>query len=758
MITHHPSLHRASRSALAACTLLAALGSVHAATYTWNPAVTSGINNWSDGGNWVGSAAPVSASDTTLFFGGTASAAGTQFFNNIANPFQLNSLILSAPSTVGAPQPAISGSPLAFVNNGTTGPSILQNGNLQFNFTSSIVVGSGVTLTLGGTSSGQAQLNGQISGAGSLLINASATNTWVLGTANTLTGGVTLSSGRLALLNNSALGTGTFTINGGQLRSSTTAGSNRVLNNVVNIGGNFTLGQSTTTSVSFSNSTTLLGSGTSRTITLSGATASTVTGTFSGPIDDGGNANGLTISGTGMLEFAGAAANTYTGLTTINGAGSTLVLNKTGANAIAGNVTVTSGTLRLAQSNQIADTAAVTANGTFDLAGRSETIGTLGGSGLVTSSTTGASVLTVGTGSASQNTFFTGTIQDGSGVVSLVKQGADSIILGGANTYSGGTTLNSGQIVVDNNLAFGTGKVTLNGGILRTRDIETASRTIANNVDIAGNVQFGTANTQSTLTITGTTALVGSGTSRTISASGAGSMTPVIFAGAITDNGNDNGVTILGSAAGVKVVFAGNNTYTGDTVVSAGTLIIDGSTHASSAVIVQSGATVGGAGVINGSLTVQDGGTVAPGASPETLEVGGAFNLESGGTIVMELTGATPGAGGYDQLIVSGAITLAGDLDVSLTFAPAEGSNFFLIDNLSGQAISGTFAGLSNGATFLVGGQLFQISYFGDSSTNSFTGGNDVVIQAIPEPSVAGLIALGALAFGTLRRKHRANR
>ena len=50
-----------------------------------------------------------------------------------------------------------------------------------------------------------------------------------------------------------------------------------------------------------------------------------------------------------------------------------------------------------------------------------------------------------------------------------------------------------------------------------------------------------------------------------------------------------------------------------------------------------------------------------------------------------------------------------------------------------------------------VDGQQFEVSYFGDTTANTFTGGNDVVLMAIPEPRTALLGALGVLAL--LRRR-----
>jgi autotransporter-associated beta strand protein len=87
---------------------------------------------------------------------------------------------------------------------------------------------------------------------------------------------------------------------------------------------------------------------------------------------------GLTKNGIGTLTLDGAAANSYTGLTTVSGG--SLKLNKSaGVAAIAGGTRMnTGGTLLLGAANQIADGSAMELNGgTFDSGGFSETVGTL---------------------------------------------------------------------------------------------------------------------------------------------------------------------------------------------------------------------------------------------------------------------------------------------------------------------------------------------------------------------------------------------
>lgn len=68
----------------------------------------------------------------------------------------------------------------------------------------------------------------------------------------------------------------------------------------------------------------------------------------------------------------------------------------------------------------------------------------------------------------------TGIVGDGSaGNHKLIKAGEGTLRLANANTYTGGTTISAGSVVVTNSNALGTGAVTLNGGDLDLRaDVE----------------------------------------------------------------------------------------------------------------------------------------------------------------------------------------------------------------------------------------------------------------------------------------------
>ena len=118
------------------------------------------------------------------------------------------------------------------------------------------------------------------------------------------------------------------------------------------------------------------------------------------------------------------------------------------------------------------------AGATFDLAGFSDTIGSLAGAGSVTSSAAGAVTLTSGGNNTS--TAFSGVIQNGSGTVALTKAGTGTLTLSGATLTVGDLTISAGTITAPSTNSFtvagnwtnnagpaalvaGTGTVTLNG-------------------------------------------------------------------------------------------------------------------------------------------------------------------------------------------------------------------------------------------------------------------------------------------------------
>ena len=174
--------------------------------------------------------------------------------------------------------------------------------------------------------------------------------------------------------------------------------------------------------------------------------------------NSGTNSYAGTISGTGTvavttggLTLSGTAANTYTGVTTVNDG--TLTLAKTaGLNAVAGNLTIGDGSgaassaiVQLTNANQIAYTAAVTllADGRLNLNNQNETVGSVASASSAANIKLGSGTLT--TGGSNASTTFAGTI---AGTGALTKTGTGNLTLSGANTYTGTTTVSSGTLTL----------------------------------------------------------------------------------------------------------------------------------------------------------------------------------------------------------------------------------------------------------------------------------------------------------------------
>jgi autotransporter-associated beta strand protein len=164
-----------------------------------------------------------------------------------------------------------------------------------------------------------------ISGSGALTKIGSGSLT--LDTANTYSGGTTLSVGTLVAGHDSALGTDTLRLAGGTLAASGT----RSLGNAVTLSAASTVGGSSP--LTFTGAWTLAGN---HNLTVNNSATTTI----AGAIGESGGPRVLIKDGSGTLELTGA--NTYTGGTLIAG-GTVRINNATGSAFGTGGVTIASG-------------------------------------------------------------------------------------------------------------------------------------------------------------------------------------------------------------------------------------------------------------------------------------------------------------------------------------------------------------------------------------------------------------------------------
>jgi fibronectin-binding autotransporter adhesin len=325
--------------------------------------------------------------------------------------------------------------------------------------TSAVVLGNAAAstptlLTLGGNNASTTYSGtiGDLSLANSAAVgalNKIGTGNVTLSGNNTFTGGITVNGGSITLGSATALGTGNLTINGA---GTANFASFVPTNNVALNGGTLALTG---------------GGGASGTITL----ANSAGNTFSL------NGNYAVLSG----QVTGPGGFTVAG---INAPG--LALSNP-ANDFQGNITVNNGAyLRLDASNVVPSIDSILLNGSLKLSDAGATtnmIAGLSGIGMVFqgNGTSGGNTLVIGAGGVSST--FNGTL-GGNGQnnnFSLVKTGSGVLTLTAANSYSGGTSVNGGMLVLGNDASLGTGSVTLNGGSLKR---DNALSTVANNLTL----------------------------------------------------------------------------------------------------------------------------------------------------------------------------------------------------------------------------------------------------------------------------------
>ena len=195
----------------------------------------------------------------------------------------------------------------------------------------------------------------------------------------------------------------------------------------------------------------------------------------------------------------------------------------------------------------------------------------------------------------------------------------------------------------------------------------------------------------------------------------------------------------------VQVSGGAHATFFGDLVQNGTMQVAKVGSTSSTAVIL--GSFSGANGFVGGG-DVFALGDLRPGNSPASVLYDGNLFLGAGTDTFIELGGLT--VGDFDQMIVTGDLTVAGNLFVSLLGGYSLGPNqAYLIGDVGG-LLDGQFDGLGEGDMVgNFGGRDLFITYAAGN-------GNDIgLYTAIPEPTSLALLLASVIGIGSLLRKRR---
>jgi autotransporter-associated beta strand protein len=529
------------------------------------------------------------------------------------------------------------------------------------------------SVTINNVIAGTSQLWGE--GGGSIILNG----------ANTYSGGFNIDGGGgVSFGNNTAFGSGTISWAVAGFIQPAVAGTTYNIANPMTHGALIETFSGNTGGVTFSGNWTLPSTGTttleniSGTITVSGIiscaaaltinhastgwsftgantytgnttiTAGTLTIGNPGSLGSGAYAGAISIASGATFTYASSTAQTLSGV--ISGAGALIVNNSaavltlSGADTYTGATTIQSGTLQLNRAGgPLPSTATLIFGGSgtagiLDMDGRNQTVASLAVASGATaanqiienSSNTGNSTLTVSGGGT-----FNGILKQGPGsdLLALTVSG-NTLTLGGANTYTGSTTINSGATLTIGSagqLGGGSyaGSIADNGAFVYS---SSAAQTLSAVISGTG-----------TLTQNGSGALTLSGTGNT-------------YSGITTINGGYLYIArdlSLGAAPGSAVA---NQVTLNCTAASAGLRwSASGQTLAATRGIYLNSGNIGGIGVTTGQSDTIAG----PISGPGNFKSGFTYNTCLGTNVLTGLstyTGTTTIAGGRLMLGISGAL------------------------------------------------------------------------------------------------------
>lgn len=661
---------------------------------------------------------------------------------------------------------------------------------------------SGETLTLSDSlvagGSGNVTISSAITGAATL--TRSGTGTLTLTGVNSFTGATTITGGTLALNSEAGLGVAPalfaadhLTLDGATATLNATASFaiDDATRGITLGGGGGSFGVDPTVTLTIANA--IAGSGTlgkvgAGTLVLTAANSFTGLATVSGGILELNSAGGNAIAGDGVAGTTDIQVNT----------GATLRLGAADQIADDGSVFLNGGTWNLNGHNEtIRNLTATVATTVPSLTLGSGNVLTLNridwdnypGSN-TTSNLTGGTLRFVADG-ATQPIFETNYV-GGVNITSTVQIDATSLTFR-ATTFStsvSGQVTGAGMLVYDHtggagglNLTNGTNNYT--GGTRWTSGSGVNGAWNILTVTASGALGSGTVSIQGGNQTTWTSAFPGTPSAFTFGGSTTAHANDFVLTGAATlsagspvgETASGENVTlsgafdldahrlflrgrgtgtisgeISGSGGLTKIdnpgtwILSGDNTYTGETIVSAGTLVVNGDNSAATgAVTVAAGAILGGNGVIGGDTTVN--GTLSTGAlatvgSVGTLDFNGndlAFG-DNSVWLVDLVQGATESS---DSILVN-ALTIGADSLLNLNLTGAfNGDETYTLATYS--SLSGAFSNYASSGLYEIGGNSYILDY----------GTGAITLTAVPEPGTLGLLGLafGGYFYRRLRKR-----
>ncbi len=612
------------------------------------------------------------------------------------------------------------------VASGYIGGTTIRAGRLGLNNGAALGTGN-IQIDSGGTLGiGNILLLNNISGTGTIIKTANSTAE-LGGDNSAFTGTIDLRDGRIGVTDGRSLGSGTVLVGVGTILRTDTS----------------SLGD-TTVAASLSGDGVFEKRGSNR-VTLTGTNGLT-NNVF---VRDGilqiegsqniGTANiDLTVA-TSVLDLSTSGmatlSNNVGGLGRVVKTGSGTVF-LTGANSYAGGTDIQQGAIRVADLAALGTgPVAVQAGAALDLfiSGAATYSGAISGAGILRKSSTGdltllSNTLTggldivggrvivndtsaIGAGNVTtavdtqlvvNNATTQGLSNQISGAGTLTKDGVGLLAVNNANSYTGGTIVNSGRLVANASGAFGTGPVIVLqnaeigiGGVTLANNIQGAGRVIktANNTGtLTGNNSYsgGTDIQQGTLTVNNPASL---GTGAVAIASGSvldinyGGSTNVALSNAVSGAGS-----LVKNGSGTVVVNNGNS-FSGGTTINAGRLSLNF-----------------GNGLGTGAVVIGSGASLALGDVTYANNTSGGGQIFKASTGLTNLTGTNTHSGGI--AVQAGTLGVAGNGALgSGTIAISSGA----VLEYTNAATTSFSNGLSGAGTFrkLGAGQLAFANNFG---------------------------------------------